>query len=53
MQAEAFAPDQLQSLVRVAIVERFDLDRYALVLEEERAERGRVSELLDGMNLEE
>jgi hypothetical protein len=53
VQAEAFAPDQLQSLVRVAIVERFDLDRYALVLEEERAERGRVSELLDGMNLEE
>jgi hypothetical protein len=49
VQCEAFAPDQLQELVRSAIVERFDLNLYAEVLEQERAERGRLNDLLDGM----
>jgi hypothetical protein len=47
VQAEAFAPDQLQQLVRSAIEARFDLHVYAQVLELEGAERGRLNDLLD------
>lgn len=49
VQAEAFAPDELQALVREAIEERFDLDLYGQVLEQERDERGRLNVLLDEM----
>jgi hypothetical protein len=49
VQAEAFAPDQLQELVRASIVARIDLDQLARVVEEERAERARLGDLLDGM----
>ncbi len=52
VQAEAFAPDQLQELVRAAIAERLDFELYDQVLERERAERGRLGDLLDGMELE-
>ena len=47
VQAEAFAPDQLQGLVREAIRRRLDLSIYAGTLEQERAERARLKALLD------
>jgi hypothetical protein len=50
VQAEAFAPDQLQQLVRSAIVVRLDEDVFLQVLEEEKVERGRLNDLLDGMD---
>jgi hypothetical protein len=49
VQAEAFAPDQLQELVRSAILARLDGDVFAQVLEQERLERGRLNDLLDEM----
>jgi hypothetical protein len=49
VQAEAFAPDQLQELVHEAIEERLDLDTYRAVLEEERIERERLDGLLDDL----
>jgi hypothetical protein len=49
VQCEAFAPDELQDLVRNAIAQRFDFARYEQVLAQERSERDRLGTLLDSM----
>jgi hypothetical protein len=52
VQCESFAPDQLQEIVRVAIVERLDMDVFEQTLAEERRQREALGELLDEMTEE-
>jgi hypothetical protein len=49
VQCESFAPDQLQEIVREAIVERLDADVFERTLAQEREQRAALGELLDGM----
>jgi hypothetical protein len=53
VQCEAFEPDQLQEIVRAAIVERLDMDAFEQTLAEERAQRSALGELLDEMGEDE
>jgi hypothetical protein len=49
VQCEAFEPDQLQEIVRAAIVERLDMDTFEETIAEEREQRSALGELLDEM----
>jgi hypothetical protein len=49
VQCEAFEPDQLQELVRGAIVERLDTEVFEQTLAREREQRTALGELLDEM----
>lgn len=49
VQCESFAPDQLQEIVRAAIVERLDIDVFRQTLDAERVQRAALGDLLDGL----